>query len=198
VEGAPAEAAYGSDVLDLLRGLSDQLGRDGGRSALGVLETHLARRDDADRIAARLQAGTTFLQEAVPALGLAAALVLVGQDVARGGTDPLLLAAAALGVLGAFEAVGGWARRGLPPTESARRPAGSEPSATRARQSWNPRPLPPPTGAALVFAGVSLWYPDSTRPALVGFDLCVRVGEKVAFTGRSGRNRHTRVQPPAE
>jgi ABC-type multidrug transport system fused ATPase/permease subunit len=78
------------------------------------------------------------------------------------------------------------------------RSSSSEPSATRARQSWNPRPLPPPTGAALVFAGVSLWYPDSTRPALVGFDLCVRVGEKVAFTGRSGRNRHTRVQPPAE
>jgi ABC-type transport system involved in cytochrome bd biosynthesis fused ATPase/permease subunit len=192
VEGARAEAAYGSDALDLLRDLTDHLSGDGGHRALGTLDSHLARREDMERVAARLSSVTTFLQEAVPALGVVAALFLVGQDVARGGKDPLLLAAAALGMLGAFEAVGvlgaAWAASagiraaiGRVQALDDERPAVIDPT----------RPLPPPAGAALRFAGVTLTYPNSNHPALMTFDLCLREGEKVALTGSSGAGKST-------
>ena len=189
---AQAEAAFGADTLDLLRGLADQVSGDGGASALRVLDESLVGQEDAERAAARVTAVTTALREGVPALGLVAALALVGAEVATGATDPVLLAACALGVVGAFEAVGGlgaaWSGAG-----------GMRAAADRIRDLADQRPavvdpeqpLPPPTGSALRFEGVTLTYPAAARPALRGFDLVVDEGAKVALTGRSGAGKST-------
>jgi hypothetical protein len=73
---------------------------------------------------------TTVCREGVPGLGLVAALWLVGADVAAGTTGPLLLAACALGVLGAFEAVGRSAGRGAPRAGCGPPPSGCAPWAS--------------------------------------------------------------------
>ena len=190
VELAQADAAFGSDVLDFVRGLADHLSGDGGAGALGRLDASLACQEAAERTNARLAAATTALREGVPALGLLAALWLVGADVAQGRTSPALLAATALGVLGAFEAVGGlgatWAASaglaaaaGRVQALGEQAPAVREPTVTR----------PPPQTATLSFDGVTLAYPGSARPALVDLDLHVRSGEKVALTGASGAGK---------
>ncbi|SFN91303.1 ATP-binding cassette, subfamily C [Geodermatophilus obscurus] len=187
---ARADADVAADTLDLVRGLADALSGDGGATALRGLLGHLDRQEAAERAAARLTAVTTVCREGVPALGLGAALWLVGSDVAAGTTDPLLLAACALGVLGAFEAVGGmgaaWsaaggirAAAGRVRELGERRPAVADPA--------DPRPLP--AGSALRFDDVTLTYPGATRPALAGFDLAVPDGAKVALTGSSGAGK---------
>ncbi len=187
---ARADADVAADTLDLVRGLADALSGDGGATALRGLQGHLDRQEAAERAAARLTAVTTVCREGVPALGLGAALWLVGSDVAAGTTDPLLLAACALGVLGAFEAVGGmgaaWsaaggirAAAGRVRELGERRPAVADPA--------DPRPLP--AGSALRFDDVTLTYPGATRPVLAGFDLAVPDGAKVALTGSSGAGK---------
>jgi ABC-type transport system involved in cytochrome bd biosynthesis fused ATPase/permease subunit len=189
---ARADADVAADTLDLVRGLADHLSGDGGATALRALEGHLDRQQAAQRAAARLTAVTTACREGIPGVGLVAALWLVGSDVAAGSTDPLLLAACALGVLGSFEAVGGlgaaWsAAAGIRAAATrvqdlaAQRPAVGEPA----------DPLPLPAGSALRFDGVSLTHPGATGPALAGFDLAVPDGAKVALTGRSGAGKST-------
>jgi thiol reductant ABC exporter CydC subunit len=190
VAAGEAGAAFGSDALDLLRGLADHAGGDGGARALGVLEDSLRRQEAAERATAGLLAGTTVLREAVPALGVGAALWLVGWDVATGATDPVLLAASALGVLGAFEAVGGlgaaWSAAGGIRAAADRvralgeqRPAVTDPAA----------PLPPPSGSALRLESVTLTHRGARRPALTDVDLAVAEGEKVCLTGPSGAGK---------
>ncbi len=190
VAAARADADVTADTLDLVRGLADHLTGDGGVTALRALDGHLARQEEAERAAARLAALTTACREAVPGVGLVAALWLVGQDVASGATDPLLLAACALGVLGAFEAVGGlgaaWSTAGGIRVAAGRvralgdlRPAVTDPD--------TPSPLPP--GSALRLEGVTLTYPGSPRPAVCGLDLVVEDGAKVALTGPSGAGK---------
>ncbi len=189
---ARADADVAADTLDLVRGLADALSGDGGATALRALRGHLDRQEEAERAAARLTAVTTVCREGVPALGLVAALWLVGSDVAAGTTGPLLLAACALGVLGAFEAVGGmgaaWsaaggirAAAGRVRELGERRPAVADPA--------HPRPMP--AGSALRFEGVGLSYPGATGSALAGFDLAVPDGAKVALTGGSGAGKST-------
>jgi thiol reductant ABC exporter CydC subunit len=190
VAAARADADVAADTLDLVRGLADALSGDGGATALRALQGHLDRQEAAERAAARLTAVTTVCREGVPALGLVAALWLVGSDVAAGATDPLLLAACALGVLGAFEAVGGlgaaWsaaggirAAAGRVRDLGAQRPAVAEPA----------DPLPLPAGSALRFEGVVLRYPGAAAPAVAGLDLVVPDGAKVALTGGSGAGK---------
>ncbi|RJK97582.1 thiol reductant ABC exporter subunit CydC [Vallicoccus soli] len=192
VARAREEAAVGADVLDLLHGLADHLGADGGRTALGALDAHLDRQVIAERSAARVAAATTWLREGVPALGLVAALWLVGEGVAAGGTDPALLAAAALGVLGAFEAVAGlgaaWAAAaGVRAAADRVRALGAlEPAVREPGQ-----PLPAPGATGLRLEGVALTYPGAARPALDGLDLEVGPGDKVALTGPSGAGKST-------
>ncbi len=187
---ARADADVAADTLDLVRGLADSLSGDGGATALRGLQEHLDRQEEAERARARLTAVTTVCREGVPALGLVAALWLVGADVAAGTTGPLLLAACALGVLGAFEAVGGmgaaWSAAGGIRAAAGRlrelgerRPAVADPA--------DPEPLP--AGSALRFEGVSLTYPGATGAALAGLDLGVPDGAKVALTGASGAGK---------
>ncbi|MGY1696696.1 thiol reductant ABC exporter subunit CydC [Geodermatophilus sp. SYSU D00814] len=192
VAAARADADVAADTLDLVRGLPDHLSGDGGATALRALGEHLDRQEEAQRAAARLTAVTTLCREGVPGLGLVAALWLVGTDVAAGRTGPLLLAGCALGVLGAFEAVGGvgaaWSAAGGIRAAAGRvhdlataRPAVTDPA----------EPLPLPAGSALRFEGVTLTHPGAVRPALRGLDLAVPDGAKVALTGGSGAGKST-------
>jgi ABC-type transport system involved in cytochrome bd biosynthesis fused ATPase/permease subunit len=189
---AAASEAYGADLLDLVRGLPDHLTGDGGASALRRLDAALDRQAAAERSAARIAAATAFAREGVPGLGLVAALALVGTGVAAGTTSPLLLAAAALGTLGAFEAVAGlgpaWAtaagvRAAADRVQALgeRRPAVAEPAV----------PASAPLGSALRFEDVTLTYPGARRPAVTGVDLDVAPGAKVALAGPSGAGKST-------
>lgn len=190
VATAREEAAVGSDVLDLVRGLADHLGADGGRTAAATLDAHLARQQRAERETSRLTAATTLLRDGVPALGVVTALWLVGADVASGQTRPVLLAAAALGVLGAFEAVGGlgqaWAAAGRLQAAADRVQAlvGQAPVVTDP-----PRPQGLPVPSTLEFDDVTLTYPGAAVPALRGFSLTLGEGDLVALTGPSGAGK---------
>jgi thiol reductant ABC exporter CydC subunit len=187
---AEADGAFGSDTLDLLRGLADHLTGDGGHRALRDLDAALDRQGEAERAGARLVAVTTVVREGAAAVGVVAALWLVGHDVATGSTDPVLLAATALGVLGAFEAVGGlgaaWSAaegiRGA--ADRVRDLAALEPVVTSPAD-----PLPSPRAPDLAFESVAHRYPGSSRPVLRDLDLRVRAGEKVALVGPSGAGK---------
>ena len=190
VVAAREEAAYGTEVLDLVRGLSDHLAGDGGRTALATVQRHLDAQQRAERRTAWVTAATTASREGVPALGVLAALWLVGYDVATGRTGPVLLAAAALGVLGAFEAVANlgqaWAAGGR------MRAAAGRVEALGDRQPLVLGPSEPvtrPPGHALSFDGVTFTYPESPAPALADLSLEVGEGELVALTGRSGAGK---------
>jgi thiol reductant ABC exporter CydC subunit len=192
LDAAAAEEAFGADLLDLVRGLTDHLTGDGGAGARKALDAALDRQAAAERRAARVVAAATACREALPGLGLVAALVLVGQGVATGGTNPLLLAAAALGTLGAFEAVAGlgaaWATadgvRGA--ARRVERLAAARPTVTDP-----PVPLPPPPTAALRLEQVTLTHARSRTPAVTDLDLDVAPGEKVALAGPSGAGKST-------
>ncbi|WP_336026331.1 thiol reductant ABC exporter subunit CydC [Geodermatophilus sp. FMUSA9-8] len=192
VAAARADADVTADTLDLVRGLTDHLTADGGATALRALDGHLQRQEEAERAAARLAAVTTLCREGVPGLGLVAALWIVGQDVARGDTGAPLLAACALGVLGAFEAVGGlgaaWSAAG-----------GITAAARRVAELGNRRPavadpldpLPPPAGSVLRLEDVTVRHPGAPAPVLAGLDLDLPAGAKVALTGPSGAGKST-------
>ncbi|WP_175499166.1 thiol reductant ABC exporter subunit CydC [Cellulomonas marina] len=189
---AAAEEARGADVLDLVRGLADHVGGDGGATALAAADARLREQEAAERAAARVAAVATLLREGVPALGLVAAFVLVGGGVAAGETSPLLLAAAALGVLGSFEAVAGLGAAW--PLAGGARAAGRRVEALAATPPAvvDPEgPGPRPAGHDVAPVDVGVTYPGASSPALAHLDLVVRAGEKVALVGPSGAGKST-------
>jgi thiol reductant ABC exporter CydC subunit len=189
---AEADAAFGSDGLDLVRGLADHLTGDGGCRALQELDASLARQVAAERTGTGLGAASGFAREAAAALGLVAALWLVGWDVAAGSTHPVLLAATALGVLGAFEAVGGlgaaWsAAEGISGAgERVGALARQVPAVTSPRH-----PLGAPRGSALSFEAVTFARPGAGDQVLRDLDLHLGEGDKIALVGPSGAGKST-------
>ncbi len=189
---ARADEAFGSDLLDLVRGMADHLSGDGGRTAVRTLEGHIAAQRQAEHAQSRTTRTAVLLREVLPGVGVVAALWLVGSDVAGGRTHPALLAAAALAVLGSFEAVGGlgaaWtASEGV--RGAARRVRALHETAPAVTEPAQPQALP--SGTALRLEAVTFTYPGARRPALAGFDLSVREGEKVALCGTSGAGKST-------
>jgi ABC-type multidrug transport system fused ATPase/permease subunit len=130
------------------------------------------------RVGLRSQGRVGPVELAVPGLGVVAALWLVGWDVATGATNPVLLAATALGVLGAFEAVAGLG--GVWATSAGVRAAATRIQALAAERPavtdpvW---PRPRPARVDLRFEGVTLTYPRASGAALTDLDLQVRAGE---------------------
>lgn len=190
VATAREETAVGADVLDLVRGLSDHLSSDGGRTALAALDGHLDRQQGAERRSARVTAATTVARDGVPSLGVVAALWLVGTEVAAGRTNPLLLAAAALGVLGAFEAVAGlgaaWGAADRVQAAAQRvRSLVELPAAVT--DPVEPTRLPP--AVSLQFEHVTFTYPGARRPALTRFSLHASEGDHIALSGPSGAGK---------
>ncbi|GAA2724988.1 thiol reductant ABC exporter subunit CydC [Cellulomonas aerilata] len=189
---ARAEEAFGSDLLDLVRGMADHLSGDGGRTATATLRGHIAAQGEAEHAQARTTRTAVLLRELVPGVGVVAALWLVGSDVADGRTHPALLAAAALAVLGSFEAVAGlgaaWTTAEAVRAAAHRvqalqdlRPAVTDPH--------DPQDLPP--GTELRLEHVTFTYPGARRPALLDLDLTVAPGDKVALCGVSGAGKST-------
>jgi len=73
-----------------------------------------------------------------------------------------------------------------------------EPVATTAVTSLAPSigdgtasPTPIDGTAELVFAGVTVTYPDRTTPAVAGIDLTIRAGESLALVGATGAGKST-------
>lgn len=187
VEAAEADAAFGAEALDLLRGLPDHLVADGGRSMVTAINRELARQEAAEKSSARVLAVTAALREGVPVFGVVAALWLVGWQVATASTHPALLAATALGVLGAFEAVAGlgpaWAAVGGLRAAARRVDALDQltPMVADSRAGTQRPELP-----ILRFEDVTLSYPGTDRRVLRHFDLDIEPGAKIALVGSSG------------
>lgn len=57
-----------------------------------------------------------------------------------------------------------------------------------------PRALPVPPRGELSFEGIGFAYPGRSEPALSGFDLRIRPGERVALVGSSGAGKSTVLQ----
>ncbi len=187
---AEADAAFGTEVLDLVRGLPDHLAADGGRTALATITAQLDAQQAAEVATARVGGVTTVLRDAIPAVAVVLALWVVGQGVVDGGTDPVLLAAAALGVLGSFEAVAGLG--GAWSGAAGMRAAADRLDALREQQPAvvepeRPRALPP--GRDLRLEQVAVRHPGQLRTALAGLDLDVPYGDKVALVGPSGTGK---------
>jgi ATP-binding cassette subfamily B protein len=57
-----------------------------------------------------------------------------------------------------------------------------------------PKPVPTPMREGIVFDGVTHLYEGAPRPALVGVDLQIHPGERIALVGRNGAGKSTLIK----
>lgn len=179
-------------VLDATRGLADLLTLGGQAGVEASLDVRLAGIERLERRLARTTAALTVAREVLGGFGLLAGLWLIGDVVARGDAPVAMLAAASLGLLAAFEAVGSlgpaWATLGTL-REARERVAAL--GATVPLVSDPERPTPLPTDATLRWEHVTVTYEGRQRAALSGFSLTVGPGDRVALVGSSGSGKST-------
>nr|WP_246580538.1 thiol reductant ABC exporter subunit CydC [Deinococcus aestuarii] len=190
--GNAARAELGAATLEALHGLPDLLTGGGRPAAQRHFAGLLSTLEAAETRRARVTGAANALRDALGGAGLIAALLLVGEGVARGETGGPLLAASALGLLASFEAVGNlgaaWAAHGALCAATERvdglrnlRPAVEDPD----------HPQDVPSDPTLRLEDVSFRYPGLATDVLRGVNLTVRPGERVALVGPSGAGKST-------
>ena len=201
-----ARADLGARLTDGVQGVSEIL-------AFGAEERHAARMAaqgrtlvaEQDRLARASALGGSLVGLTAD-LSVVAVLVLAIPAVRSGGLDGVNVAVAALLTLAAFEGVAAlptaWRELGTTGTAARRLfevldtpPAVEEPD-PRGRQ-WGDGPdrgeeRPPDREALLLEArALSFSYPGAGRPALVGIDIRLRPGQRLAVVGASGSGKST-------
>ena len=176
LQGAPELVAYGHEAGALRR--------------IRRSDAVLARIGRRDALATGLGDSLSIL---ITGLTVTGVLAVAASANANGALDRVFVATLALLALASFDAVlpvapalrelstaSASARRVLDLTD--RTPAVSDP----------PTPLPAPRGVPLIMvSGVTARYPGSERPALVGFDLRLHPGRRIALVGPSGTGKTT-------
>ncbi|MFI0372644.1 thiol reductant ABC exporter subunit CydC [Actinomadura sp. 1N219] len=187
-----ARAARDAETVELLHAAPDLIAFDGVDDQLARIATadtalaRIARRDA--RTAGFTSASVTLLTAATSLAVLTAGLHAVHRDELPG----VLLAALALAVVAAFEAV-----RPLP--DAARDLQTAHCAATRlhtltarpAPAVDPPHPLPAPPGDLLQARGVRARYTTESPWILDGVDLELRPGHRIALLGPSGEGKST-------
>ena len=158
------------------------------RAGLAAADARLAEADDAlNRIETRVAAGLSIVGAGLLALALLAVAALGEVGLVATPIAALVL----LVVLAAFDPFAGL-KRGVVELERA----------LIAARRVGPRlapPLPrvrpgePPPGLAARLRGVRLGHEGARRPALVGVDLEIRQGERIAVIGASGAGKSTLI-----
>ena len=184
-------------LIDGVQGLADLLayGRGADQAArIAILDRQLGA---ANRRAALVEGTQGALGEALTFGALALILALAIPTAASGRFGAVYLAAIAMIVLGAFEAITplghAFAALGRSLTASGRifdvidaEPAVADPP--------QPRPLTLTTPPALAFSGVTFGYAPDGPPALRDIDFTVAPRARVAIVGPSGAGKSTLVR----
>ncbi|MGA0561445.1 thiol reductant ABC exporter subunit CydC [Ancylobacter sp. VNQ12] len=158
------------------------------RARLAAADARLAQADDALN---RIETGVAAGLSVVGAVLLALALLAVAALGEAGLVTTPIAALVLLVVLAAFDPLAAL-RRGVVELEraliAARRVAPRlVPAPPRTK------PVAPPPDLAARFEGVGLRHAGALRPALMGVDLDIRQGERIAFIGASGAGKSTLI-----
>lgn len=185
-------AQLAAQVLAGVQGAADVLASGAAGAARAQVDALLCGVEAAEARRARVSGAANALRDLAGGAGVLAALGLVGAAVARGETPGFLLAAAALGLLGSFEAVGNLAPAWAAAPEiwaSARRVAALQHRAPAVHDPARPRPLP--CDLTLRWEHVTFGYEVGEAPVLIGFSWELPPGARLALVGPSGAGKST-------
>lgn len=158
------------------------------RAGLAAADARLAEADDAlNRIETRVAAGLSIVGAGLLALALLAVAALGEAGLVATPIAALVL----LVVLAAFDPFAGL-KRGVVELERALI-AARRVGPRLAPPPPRVRPNEPPPGLAARLKGVRLGHEGALRPALVGVDLEIRQGERIAVIGASGAGKSTLI-----